>query len=383
MSYIGTSKVGGMYLGDTKIGKAYLGDDLVFDGSGGGVVPLLPTGFTQLDYLENATNGILTDIATVGSTWVVDVQMSATPSSAQFIVCSDENAGHWLGARTTGHYAVGGTGYEFSGTVTARSVITVAFTSKTISATLNGTTLTRTGSAEHSTYVSLFNDMSITPNYTFKGKIYSVKCTSGGNFNGVPAQRDSDGIKGIYDTANDVFYPMSGVAQQSLPSGYTQLDYVDNTTYISTGITSVGTTWELDIQTPVKPTSANKLIICSNDYAGHYLGINSTTIYSLGGGYNFPQTLKMRSEFHVDFTSSTTISVSCGGTTLTRVGSTQNNSQVILFRDGVSASYLYKGRIFSVKCTSGGSFNGIPAQRTSDNKKGLYDIANNVFYPLT
>lgn len=30
MSYIGTSKVGGMYLGDTKIGKAYLGDDLVY-----------------------------------------------------------------------------------------------------------------------------------------------------------------------------------------------------------------------------------------------------------------------------------------------------------------------------------------------------------------
>lgn len=30
MSYIGTSKVGGMYLGDTKIAKAYLGDDLVY-----------------------------------------------------------------------------------------------------------------------------------------------------------------------------------------------------------------------------------------------------------------------------------------------------------------------------------------------------------------
>lgn len=30
MSYIGTSKVGGMYLGDTKIAKAYLGDDLIY-----------------------------------------------------------------------------------------------------------------------------------------------------------------------------------------------------------------------------------------------------------------------------------------------------------------------------------------------------------------
>lgn len=380
MPKFGTYGIDNIFLGADGIAKAYIGSDLLYNKN---VAPSLPTGYTQLDYLENATNGILTNVTAVGSTWVVDVQMAATPSATQLIVCSDDNAGHWLAARTTGHYAVGDTGYEFSGSVTARSVITVAFTSKTISATLNGTTLTRTGTAEHSTYVSLFDDMSITPNSTFKGKIYSVKCTSGGNFNGVPAQRDSDGIKGIYDTANDVFYPMSGVAQQSLPSGYTQLDYVDNTTYISTGITSVGTTWELDIQTPVKPTSANKLIICSNDYAGHYLGINNTTIYSLGGGINFSKSIKSRNVFEVAFTSGTTISVTCGGTTLTRTGTASLDSQVILFRDSVSTSYLYKGRIFSVKCTSGGSFNGIPAQRTSDSKKGLYDLANDVFYPLT
>lgn len=380
MPKFGTYGIDNIFLGADGIAKAYIGSDLLYNKN---VAPILPLGYTQLDYIENSTNGILTDVTTVGSTWVVDVQMAATPSATQFIVCSDENAGHWLGARTTGKYGIGGTGYEFSQSVTTRSVFTVSFASKAITATCNGTTLTRTGTAEHSTYVSLFDDMSITTNYTFKGKIYSVKCTSGGNFNGVPAQRDSDGIKGIYDTANDAFYPMSGIAQQALPSGYTQIEYVDNSAYISTGISAVGTTWDLDIQTPVKPTSATKLIICSNDYGGHWFGINSTTIYSLGGGYNFPQTLKMRSEFHVDFTSSTTISVSCGGTTLTRVGSTQNNSQVILFRDGVSASYLYKGRIFSVKCTSGGSFNGVPAQRTSDSKKGLYDLANDVFYPLT
>lgn len=380
MPKFGTYGIDNIFFGADGIAKAYIGSDLLYNKN---VAPLLPTGFTQLDYLENATNGILTDIATIGSTWVVDVQMSATPSSTQFIVCSDENAGHWLGARTTGHYAVGSTGYEFSGTVTARSVITVAFTSKTISATLNGTTLTRAGSAEHSTYVSLFDDMNITTNYTFKGKIYSVKCTSGGNFNGVPAQRDSDGIKGIYDTANDLFYPMSGIAQQTLPSGYTQIDYVDNaTSYISTGIMSVGSTWELDVQMMTKPTST-KMIICSNDYAGHWFGVQSSYKYTLGEGFDFSQTAKVRSEFQVSFDSGTTMSVTRNGTTLTRVGTTQNNTQVILLRDSITASYLYKGRVFYVRCTSGGSFNGIPAQRTSDSKKGLYDLANDVFYSLT
>lgn len=35
MSYIGTSKLGGMHLGNTKIAKAYLGSDLVYQGQTG------------------------------------------------------------------------------------------------------------------------------------------------------------------------------------------------------------------------------------------------------------------------------------------------------------------------------------------------------------
>jgi len=51
---------------------------------------------------------------------------------------------------------------------------------------------------------------------------------------------------------------------------------------------------------------------------------------------------------------------------------------------GAKESGLFSsGKIYSVKCTSGGSFNGVPAQRISDNKKGLYDTANDVFYSLT
>ena len=38
MSYIGSTKVGGMYLGDTKIGKAYLGINLVYEISDSGEI---------------------------------------------------------------------------------------------------------------------------------------------------------------------------------------------------------------------------------------------------------------------------------------------------------------------------------------------------------
>ena len=54
MSYIGTSKIGGMYLGATKIGKAYLGSDLVYSS----VQEILPYD-AQVEYLYSDGNAYI------------------------------------------------------------------------------------------------------------------------------------------------------------------------------------------------------------------------------------------------------------------------------------------------------------------------------------
>ena len=198
-----------MYLGSTAIGKAYLGENLVYDSAGGDVpTPILPSGYKQLGYVDNATTYISTGIMSVGTTWEVDIQMASNPSSTQIIICSDDYGGHWLGAISSGYYALGNS-INFSQSVTVRSLIEITFVStKVINATCNGMTISRTGTRDSSKQVLLFND-DIAKSYQFKGKVYSVKCTSGGSFEGIPAQRTSDSKKGLYDIANDVFYPLT------------------------------------------------------------------------------------------------------------------------------------------------------------------------------
>lgn len=88
------------------------------------------------------------------------------------------------------------------------------------------------------------------------------------------------------------------------------------------------------------------------------------------------------------------LKVTCNGTTLTRTNANGYNhwgsTSGIIFKvslldelNGPTANVKYSGKVYSIKCTSGGSFHGIPAKRNSDNHFGLYDIENNVFYDLS
>lgn len=166
---------------------------------------ILPSGYTQLEYVSNATTKIVTEIELVGSTWEVDVEMEASPSGTQIIICSDSSAAHWFGVGSSGYFTVGG-GVNF-GQVTTRTTYEVSFASTSISVTANGETKNRySGSGPLETYVSLFG---YTFQYQYKGKCYGIKCTNGGNFNGIPAKRNSDNHQGIYDLSGDVFYDLS------------------------------------------------------------------------------------------------------------------------------------------------------------------------------
>lgn len=210
MSYIGTNKVGKMYLGSTAISKAYLGEDLVFDASDGAtpVTPVLPVGYTQLDYVQGVTRVISTNISPVNSQWEFDVVCDSSTTSNEVIICTGVGyGGQFAAACGNGKWGLGtGAGYYTSVNVTTRSTIFITYTSNGITMTIGNETVSRTGTHGHTDNPFLF---ATKDNGYFGGKIYSVKCTSGGSFNGVPAQRISDNKNGIYDLANDVFYPLT------------------------------------------------------------------------------------------------------------------------------------------------------------------------------
>ena len=188
------------------------------------VVTELPNGYTRLEYVDNAVRGIDTGIlatdsqdisqSVAGSSWEVDVQCNSAPASNEMVVVANEDVGHWFGAvASTGCFGSGGADYCFSSPATTRQQIQVAFFSNKIVLTSGGVTKTRDYTYRNNYNVCLLRN--VNPNVQqyaglqFTGRVYSIKCTSGGSFDAVPAQRTSDGAKGLYDKANDVFYPLT------------------------------------------------------------------------------------------------------------------------------------------------------------------------------
>lgn len=204
----------------------YIGQDLI---SAATIVAAsdIPSEYTRLEYVNNATKGFLTGVDCVaskepfvGTTWELDVQ-GVSAQSTQILICSTWDTGHNIGITTsTSGYTM--SGETFTTPYTTRGVLEVKFISLGLEATFNGETKSKTSTTNFNHWanstgvifkVSLLSDMhndNATANaMIFKGKVYSIKCTSGGNFNGVPAKRNSDNILGIYDKYSDTFYPIT------------------------------------------------------------------------------------------------------------------------------------------------------------------------------
>ena len=133
---------------------------------------------------------------------------SLTTSNEVIISSGLGYAGQYAAACSNGKWGLGTSSSDIytSVAVTTRSTIYITYTSNGITMTVGNETVSRTATNAHTNNTYLFAAQS---NSYFKGKIYSVECMSGGNFNGIPAQRDSDSKNGIYDLANDVFYPLT------------------------------------------------------------------------------------------------------------------------------------------------------------------------------
>lgn len=217
MSYLGSTEIGKMFLGTTEIAKAYLGNGLVYENTPSAPPSILPTGYTECEWVQptNPTGSIDTSIPQ-NSTWELDLMCDSVPSANQIIIARQASGANWAAAGASGNWAVSGQASATS--VTTRSLITVAFSTSganfTVALTVNGATISNTNTQSSgvvNTDIKLFG---FGANYLYKGKIYGVKCTSGGSFEGIPAKRDNDGVYGIYDIEGGVFYPGTGYTGQ-------------------------------------------------------------------------------------------------------------------------------------------------------------------------
>lgn len=209
MSYLGTIEIGKMCLGSVEIGSAYLGNKLVYQTGGGG--GLLPSGYIMIEYVQGAVTPINTNIGVFGSRWELVLQEPSVPSANQICACYDAVNGKYVAALSNGKWGMSAYYNIFSQTpCTDKSTLIIQWSNAGIlTLEVNNETITwRDTLTPDNSKMSLLGAPSGTP-YLFTGKVYSIKCLSGGDFDGVPAQDINTGKQGLYDIANNVFYPLT------------------------------------------------------------------------------------------------------------------------------------------------------------------------------
>lgn len=219
MSYFGDIRIGRMPLGEVEIAKAYIGSDLVFQK--GGITPptpsRLPDGYTEVEYIENATTARINTGINGNSTWTLVAMLVTESSTTPVLFGRNTSGGHYFGSIPGASHKWGmgsSTGQYVSTSSLIKTTIEIRVTSnKVMSGTINDESFTRTASSNNTANFFLFNASS-SANYPFKGRLYGdVVCIKSGDevFRGVPC-KNASGVAGLYDLVNNVFKGSSNSA---------------------------------------------------------------------------------------------------------------------------------------------------------------------------
>ena len=233
MSYIGTSKIGGMHLGSTKIAKAYLGSDLVFDGQ---TTPAPPLPYdARVEYLQSSgTQYIDTGITPTATTGMKVKFELVAPIADSFIAGLRNDTGNtrWcVGASTSKYYCGYGTTYGTSwpnpvvGDVTESSVNFLndgKFIQTTSNQNLSLNAMGFTPEYNIRLFGAAGNSAVLNASYSkWSGKIYSVKISQGSDvvMDLIPVRVGQVGY--MYDTISGALYGNAGTGDFTLGNDIT------------------------------------------------------------------------------------------------------------------------------------------------------------------
>lgn len=343
----------------------------------------LPAGYTKIEYLESdGTQFIDTGFKPNQDTRVIcDYLVDTKPNTSRAVYgCTDGSKyyGVFLAASdfTNVWY---NTANKYDKSVAGRWLIDQ---NKNV-ATINGDTLTWSAATFQFEY-SLFLFACNGPNVTYVGasRIYSFKIYDNDVLvrDFIPCT-NPDGISGLWDSVNDVFYKM-------LPADYTRLDFIetDGATYIDT---------------EYKPNNNTRVI-----FEGYNNNANSKWLFGTwnasgsgqfgmsmqtGAGVRYgKQTAAITSQTVGEvYAELNTTAYNFNGTTGTLNAETFTCSYNLFIGalnmagTPTDSSYGFIGRIYSVKIYDNGTLvrDFIPSMNASG-EAGLYDLKNDVWYAL-
>lgn len=404
----GTTGISAIYKGNTKIGKIYKGTSLVYQSS------LLPSGYIRLDYIENPDQNAYIDTGiapddTIG--FKVRMSVKNTTTDLYYLGCREvmqTDSRFGLGVYDGHTYMAFGTYYSDPNnwTITSDTPFVAENNYKNSRvATMNGLYPVSVGALSGITFtrnIYLFKSNMSTLQTTANCRIYDCEITQGTSVvaHFIPCL-DNNGVACMYDTVRQqTFYSASSsnfitnyVPPVVIPSGYTQLKYLDSDgsgQYVDTGYIATQTT-NIECDFMVTQHNSNLLNYVYGEYSsGKACAIyvsSSTNVYGILYGTvdrntSIPRVFneKVHSILNSsDFTiNETTENVGASGTF------TATNN-LYLFKGNGSTRPGVIGRIYYMLIREARSVVSrylVPCLN-SQNQVGFYDIITEQFYAGT
>ena len=238
-----------------------------------------------------------------------------------------------------------------------------------------------------------------TVSYKSKIRLYELKVSKGSEikYNFVPCMRKSDGKLGLYDLVNNKFYENSGTGtfgykmQNENPYErlYTKLEYIESTgtQYIDTGVIATN-------NTVVKAELFTNYSGNKNWFGGSAYSSNNNFVlnswsqnqieyqYGISDNWYKPNVGDdvVGKKFTVEYGNGSIKINNDKKVDLPTDTFTDTKNLHLFTRNGSSGNI--SGRVYSFKIYNGNLLirDFVPAVRNSDNKPGLYDEVNDVFY---
>lgn len=279
--------------------------------------------------------------------------------------------------------------------------------------TVDGNTITTSGSNKDTTYpIYLFGRcFNGTAQKMSNIKVYSYKHIRNNVTiaDYIPCYRKSDGVAGMYDVVNDVFYTNAGSGSFTvgpdiiaIPSEYQKVEYIQSsgTQYIDTGV-KVSTNNKITMDVQFDDASYMQL------NGGYYtykegetsytirndIGVTSSGMFFMGASSTSITTNVTadtnRHTFMVDATTGEWSIDGVGGSVAPASHSDYDVNVLIGARSGrkasgaiVDSTYYCEEKIYDVRIYTSGILARafVPCYRKSDDKPGLYDMMSNTFY---
>ncbi len=174
--------------------------------------------------------------------------------------------------------------------------------------------------------------------------------------------------------------------EKVLPVEYQEVEYLESTgtQYINTGIASTQyITANLDMQF-TQYSSSSMIIIAWSTGAGRWFGKGGLNTYSAGNDAVSDVDALLRKEIEVTFTSAN-ISFVIDGTTCSKATTSSQSNGYTLFAGrnvNTGVSFYASAKLYKATIQENGETirDLVPCYRKIDNKPGLYDLVNDVFY---